>query len=81
MTFATGVLHWAPETFWNATFYELSCAYIGHCKANGLGFFAANAAGMTRDMIDQLKADTDRLKKENPDVPRKELKRLKGAQP
>lgn len=28
---------WSPATFWNATPFEYSCAYIGYCKANGCG--------------------------------------------
>lgn len=37
METALGTLGWAPPQFWDATPYELSCAYIGWCKTNGAG--------------------------------------------
>jgi len=28
-------LHWPPEVFWKSTFYEVSCAFIGHMREKG----------------------------------------------
>lgn len=30
-----GTLHWAPRDFWEATYYEISCAYVGHLRGTG----------------------------------------------
>ena len=64
MEFALGVLHWPPDQFWRATFYELSCAYIGHCRANGMGKWARREDGWTRAEIEE-QSERDRRMRES----------------
>lgn len=46
------MLKWSPETFWRATFYELSCAFIGHMES----------VGALKDMVtDADKAEFDKI--------------------
>lgn len=78
------MLGWSPDTFWKATFYEVSCAYIGYCQANGVGRWGTNAAGWTPEMMDEHRSAVKDLMEKYPDGTRKELKRLKaekGNQP
>lgn len=51
---ALGLLHWTPETFWNATFHEITTAYIGHCRVNGIGPFSKDKVGMTAAKVAHL---------------------------
>jgi hypothetical protein len=61
MEFALGVLHWTPDAFWNSTFYEISCAYIGHCRANGLGYWETKSDGWSDLMIEEHKLEEANL--------------------
>lgn len=69
MEFGLGVLHWDPDRFWRATFFELSCAYIGHCRSNGVGKWARRPDGWTRAEIDEHREQIDALRDKYPDGP------------
>lgn len=60
MTFALGVLRWSPETFWASTFYEVSCAYMGHLIEQGA---FKQSHEWTKADVDEIEA----LKKRFPD--------------
>lgn len=47
---------------WGSTYYEFSCAYIGHCKATGLGRWAPNSMGWTRASIEDFQAEVEAMK-------------------
>jgi hypothetical protein len=65
MTFALGSLGWKPDDFWNATFYEMSCAYAGYCKENGVG--------MDAPWTDEDQANFEDMKRRFPDTPPAEV--------
>lgn len=77
MEFALGVLHWTPDDFWNSTFLEISCAYIGHARSNGLGPWQIHPNGWSGVMIEQHKQEIEELKKQFPDMPPGTFKALK----
>lgn len=58
---------WKPHTFWNATFYEISCAYVGHCRYHRIGPWA-EGEWTPRD-VDEFKAEVEALKERFPDRP------------
>ena len=70
MEFALGVLHWPPDKFWNSTFYEMSCAYIGHARANGLGPWYVPTHGWSDVMIESHQAEIEDMKRRFPDKPK-----------
>lgn len=84
MEFALGVLHWRPGDFWNATFFEISAAYVGHCRSNQVGFYAQTAddGPSGADAVDMM-AETESMKRRFPDRPmakslRRELAAARG---
>ncbi len=64
MEFALGVKGLAEPVFWQSTPYGLSCAYIGHCKANGIGRWERKSDGWTDVEIDEHRAEVERLQAE-----------------
>lgn len=62
MEFGLGVKDWSPQEFWSATFYELSCAYIGYCRANGVGKWARRPDGWTRAELEVHSENVERMK-------------------
>lgn len=64
MSSALGVLKWAPDRFWSATFYEYTAAMKGHLVSQGVDM----TPPMTREEFLSLKAEdeakTKRLKSE-----------------
>lgn len=64
MEFALGVKGYSEEEFWRSTPYGLSCAYIGHCKAKGLGRWERKADGWTDVEIEDHRAEVERLQQE-----------------
>lgn len=64
MKFALGVLHWSPDTFWNATFYEVSCAYTGHCEVNRVEGFGRS---LTEEEAAELQEVVEDLRERFPD--------------
>lgn len=69
MEFALGVLKWSPDRFWKATFYEISCAYVGHSRAEGTGYFAKRPDGWTAEGIDKFREKTAKMRERFPDTP------------
>lgn len=67
LTWACGVKGWTPDQFWKSTFYEVSSAYIGHCRYNGEGIFKRDKNGWTIDDIAEHKANIAKLREEFPD--------------
>ena len=68
---------WSPDVFWSSTFYELSCAYIGHCRANGEGRWAKDANGWSQESLEEHREIIAELKNEFPDGKRR--RKRKGA--
>lgn len=64
------MLGWTQDQFWNGTFYELSCAYVGYCKREGVGRFKVHEDGWSGASIDAHIAAVEELKKQYPDGPR-----------
>lgn len=62
MTFALGTLKWSPDQFWAATFYEVSCAYIGYLLEQGA---LKTGSEWTQADVDSIEA----MKKRFPDEP------------
>ena len=58
MSSALGVLMWSPETFWGASYYELSAAMAGHLASKGI---RTQNERMTRDEFLNLKEQSKRL--------------------
>lgn len=69
LSFAGGGLNWEPDAFWESTFYELSCAYIGWCQANGTGRWAVRENGWSQVGIEEHRRQIDELKKRFGDMP------------
>lgn len=67
MTFALGSLAWTPKTFWDATFYEISCAYVGHCEANGIPPYGSNGKSLTDTELEVFRENVERMKERYPD--------------
>lgn len=81
MELGLGVLGWTPDTFWNSTPFETSCAYIGYCKANGAGRWAVHKDGWSDADLEVHIAEVDELKRRFPDGPldRETRRKLKEA--
>lgn len=58
---------WKPDEFWSATPYELSNAYIGHCKRHNLGKWAPDSSGHSRAETERFTASLKKLKERFPD--------------
>lgn len=71
------MLGWTPGTFWGATFYELSCAYVGYCRANGQGRWKVRDGGLSDVEADELMAFTAEMKAKYPDGPTDKAMRRK----
>lgn len=54
MEFALGVLCWTPAEFWGSTPLELTSAYVGYCRREGLGRWQADSAGINADTAEEL---------------------------
>lgn len=67
MEFGLGALNWSPDEFWNSTFYELSCAYIGYCRVNGVGRFAVDESGWSDASVDLFRKEVEEMKRRFPD--------------
>lgn len=52
MSSALGVLHWTPDTFWGASYYEYTCAMAGYLASKGV---KNQNERMTRDEFLNLK--------------------------
>jgi hypothetical protein len=70
MELALGVLQWTPSQFWDATFYEVSCAYIGYARANGVGPWAVGPHGWSEVQAIEHLEDVEALKKLVDDDPK-----------
>ncbi len=72
MEFALGVLHWTEEEFWSSTYYAFSCAWVGHCKANGIGKWSTPSgeigAPWTKEQKRKVQENTVDLMQQFPDV-------------
>lgn len=55
----------------------MSCAYIGHARANGLGPWQVMPNGWSQVMIDEHQAEIEELKKRHPDDPAAKGKSIK----
>lgn len=82
MEFGLGVLGWPPDKFWNSTFYELSCAYIGNCRAFARGRWGRRPDGWTQVEIEEHKEEVKALQERHPDGPlpkhvAKEMRRVR----
>lgn len=63
MEFALGVLRWPPSEFWNSTPLELTSAYVGYCRREGLGRWEADPAGFNFETAESAKRDIEALKR------------------
>lgn len=81
MTVALGVLRWTPETFWNSTFYEFSCAYVGYCMAEGIGPYRSQPGFDSAVEVDRFLEEIEQMKALYPDrrMSKDELKRYKAG--
>lgn len=52
MSSGMGVLGWTPEDFWNASYFEYTCAMAGHLASKGV---KNQNEAMTRDEFLNLK--------------------------
>ena len=67
MEVALGALGWPPESFWQASYAELTAAYVGHCKAKGLGPYAQAPGRFSGAEVRRLTAEMAVLKGRFPD--------------
>jgi hypothetical protein len=79
MEFALGVLKWTPDRFWASTFYEVSCAYVGHNKSAGTGRWARRPDGWTEDEISAHLEEIADMKRRFPDEPVKGKRKRKNG--
>lgn len=63
MEFALGVLRWSPADFWNSTPLELTSAYVGYCRREGIGRWQPDPAGFNFESAAAAQKEMDRLKK------------------
>ena len=75
---ALGILGWSPAQFWDATCYELSCAWVGRFRYKSEGPW-------TKEIVDAaaMKAELADLQERFPDGPadaeqKRFLKLVKG---
>lgn len=48
-------MHWSEDQLLASTPYGLSCAYIGHCKAKGVGRWEVKSDGWSDAEIDEFR--------------------------
>lgn len=84
MEVALGPLRWSPQTFWASTFYELSNAWIGHCKSEGIGRWRVHKDGWSDVAIEEHQAEVAEMMERFPTAKKPKLgkaeKRLWKAQ-
>lgn len=78
------MLCWSPDDFWSATPYEISCAYVGYCRANGSGQWAVDPdSGWSDRGMKDFRAAIEEMKEQFPDGGKPKLskaeKRALGA--
>lgn len=69
-----GQLGWSMSDFWDATYFELCCAYDGLCRWHGAGAFARRAPKVggpwTKDEIRRARSDIERARRDRDRLPR-----------
>lgn len=60
-------MHWSEDQLLASTPYALSCAYIGHCKAKGLGRWEVKADGWSDVELEDWREVEAALKEQYPE--------------
>jgi hypothetical protein len=61
MEFALGVLGWSPSEFWSSTPLELTSAYVGYCRREGIGKWQPDPAGYNFETAEAALAEKRRM--------------------
>lgn len=57
------MLKWTPTDFWDCTPRELTNAYVGYCRREGIGRWEADQAGFNFETAAQMQRTMETMKK------------------